>query len=122
MRRSLFTCFALAVAIVGQTAVTHAVDLESFEFNDGAGTLLSGAVNTANPGNFWSEDGGTTPSGMLPSDVRGGNYNIVKGSLVLESNYLNINNISTGTFYLTARMSNWRFGDTFVANEPEEFR
>jgi hypothetical protein len=122
MRRFLFKCFALAGAILSQTTATYAVDLESFEFNDAAGTLLAGAANTANPGNFWVEDGGMTPSGMLPSDVRAGSYNIVKGSLVLESNYLNIANISSGTYYLTARMSNWQFGDTFVANEPEEFR
>jgi hypothetical protein len=122
MKRFLFTGFLLAATVLFQSTATIAADLESFEFNDPANTLLAGAANTANPGNTWFEDGGTSPSAMLPSDVRNGAYNIVKGSLVLESNYLDISNISNGTYYLTARMSNWRFGDTAVAAEPEEFR
>ena len=58
---------------------------------------------------------------MAPSDIRGGVYNIVKGTLVLESNYLQIGNITSGTRYLVARMSNWDF-ENFDSTRLEEFR
>jgi len=103
---SLLTC-SLAVA----------ADLESFEFNDGAGTSLALAANTAKPGNQWIED----PQ-MFPSDVRNGAYNITLESSVLESNYLQIDNIVSGTYYLTARMSGWKFGGTLDAANLEEVR
>ena len=88
----------------GLPTVARAVDIEAFEFNDAAGTLLASAANSVNAANLWIED-----PGMAPSDIRGGVYNIVKGTLVLESNYLQIGNITSGTRYLVARMSNWDF-------------
>jgi hypothetical protein len=111
----------VAMALLGYSSAATAADLEAFEFNDAAGTVLAGAANSVNPANLWLEDGGTMPSGMAPSDVRGGVYNIVKGSTVLESNYFQIANITSGTYYLTARLSNWQL-ENFDATNLEEFR
>src|SRR5688572_8459848 len=108
---------ALAVFLLLACRLAGAADLESFEFNDGPGTSLALAANTASPGNQWVED----PQ-MFPSDVRNGGFNITLESTVLESNYLQINNITSGTYYLTARMSGWNFGSTLDAANLEEVR
>ena len=105
-----------AAAVLTFPSMTRAIDLEAFEFNDAAGTTLVGAANSVNPANVWVED-----PGMAPSDIRGGVYNILKGTLVLESNFLQIGNISSGNRYLVARMSNWDF-ENFDATRLEEFR
>ena len=85
MNRHLFVAawlLLVSVATVfGLPTVARAIDIEAFEFNDADGTLLANAANTVNAANVWVED-----PGMAPSDIRGGVYNIVKGSLVLESN------------------------------------
>ncbi|MEX2308716.1 MAG: PEP-CTERM sorting domain-containing protein [Pirellulales bacterium] len=116
-RRIWFGAFFLA-AVGGLTCApyTLAVDLDSFEFNDASGTLLAGGANTANPANNWVEG-----TGMGASDIRNGSYNIVKQQTTLVSNYLQIDNITSGTRYLVARMSGWDF--YFNPGDPsEEFR
>ncbi len=120
MNRSLLITAGLAVAalatLLGVPTVIRAVDLEAFEFNDADGTLLANATNSVNAANKWIED-----PGMAPSDIRGGAYNIVKGKLVLESKYLQIGHVTSGTRYLVARMSKWDF-ENFDSTRLEEFR
>jgi hypothetical protein len=118
MKRSAFLPLALSLVVVALSAIpARSVDLESFEFADANGTALGGAVNTANPGNLWVED-----AQMFPSDVRGGAYNIVKESGELDSNYLQVDNITSGIRYLVARISGWKFGDTIDAANLEDVR
>jgi len=120
MTRTLFKTtrlMALAgVLAIGSTALTHAIDFERFDFNDAPGTTLANAANSANPGNNWTES-----PGMSPSDVRFGDYNIVKANTTLNSNYLQIDNITGGTRYLVAQLSGWNFLGFDPANQ-EEFR
>jgi hypothetical protein len=120
MQRNLIST-ARVLAFIGLLAlgsVTHsfAIDFERFDFNDPAGTMLANAANSANPGNNWVES-----PGMSPSDVRNGNYNIVKANTTLNSNFLQIDNITSGTRYLVARLSGWNFLGFDPANQ-EEFR
>ena len=109
---------AFGVAVAAHGAIALAVDLESFEFNDAAGTPLANAANTGSADiGTWIED-----PDMAPSDIRGGVYNVVKGSTNLESNFFQINNITGGTYYLVTRLANWQFGDTYDSANEEEFR
>jgi hypothetical protein len=110
----LLTFSMLATLIFSGAA--RAVDIEAFEFNDGDGTVLANAANTINAANTWVED----PQ-MAPSDIRGGVYNIVKGSQALESSYLQLGNITSGTRYLVLRAGSWSFQD-FDSTRLEEFR
>jgi hypothetical protein len=110
----LLTLTTLASLIL--TAAAQAVDIEAFEFNDADGTTLTNATNTINAANIWFED----PQ-MAPSDIRGGVYNIVKGSQALESNYLQLGNITSGTRFLVLRAGSWSFQD-FDSTRLEEFR
>ena len=116
--KQLILYAGLLVAVTAlRVPVALAVEIEAFEFNDPTGTLLANAANTGNGGiGVWIED-----PGMLPSDIRGGAYNIVKSSLILESNYFQITNITSDTYYLVARMSGWSF-QNFDTNEREEIR
>jgi hypothetical protein len=114
-RLCLWNVAAATLLLLGATA-TLAADLEAFEFNDGAGTLLSGAANSVSPANLWIED----PE-MTPSDVRGGNYNIVKPSSAVDTNFLQIANVTSGSVWYTARMANWNFVG-FDPSNPEQFR
>jgi hypothetical protein len=106
----------VVVAALACASRSAALDIESFEFNDADGTTLAGAANGVNPGNNWFED-----TGMAPSDIRSGAYNIVKQSAALESNYLQITDITSGTRYLVARMSGWDFYSN-PGDPNEEFR
>ncbi len=108
--------FVSAATVFSLPTVARAIDIEAFEFNDSDGTLLANATNAINAANKWIED-----PGMAPSDIRGGVYNVVKGTLVLESNYLQLGNITSGTRYLVARMSKWDF-ENFDSTRLEEFR
>ena len=112
---------AFVLAVLGSMAwvpIVWAVDIEAFEFGDAAGTPLANAANTGTGDiGTWVED----PE-MAPSDIRGGVYNVVKGSSALDSNYFQINNITSGTYYLVTRLANWRFGDSFDPANAEEFR
>ena len=119
--RHAFLLITAATIALGSGVSVQAANLEAYEFNDATGTTLANAANSANPTNLWLEDSGTTPSGMAPSDIRGGVYNIVKASSVLESNYFQIANITSGTRYLEARMSGWNF-QIFDSANLEEFR
>lgn len=110
-----FACLSLTLLLVTPAA---AVDLESFEFNDANGTPLTAAVNTANPGNQWSYvEEATTPGDESTGDistVQSGAYRIITDSAFapgLESRYLNIANVSSGTIYISATFRNWNFGD-----------
>ncbi|TWT97723.1 PEP-CTERM motif protein [Botrimarina colliarenosi] len=107
---------ASVALLVLATTTARAIDLESFEFNDASETLLGEATNAANPGNLWVED-----AGMAPSDVRGGSYNIVKPSGDVDTNYLQIANVTSGSVWYTVRMSEWNFVN-FIAADPEQFR
>jgi hypothetical protein len=119
MRRLHFAVWLTLLGIVvffGSASGSRAVDIEAFEFNDPDGSLLAGAVNAVNPANLWVED-----PGMAPSDIRGGSYNIIKGTLVLESSFLQIGNIASGTRYLVMRSPKWDF-ENFDSTRLEEFR
>lgn len=113
--RSLRSAIA-ALALLCATTTTRAADLEAFEFNDLSGTTLGGAANSVNPANLWVED-----IEMAPSDIRGGTYNIVKPSSAVDTNFLQIANVSSGSVWYTARMANWNFVG-FDPSNPEQFR
>lgn len=117
MRRQTLTIACTLVLLFTSDLRTDAADIESFEFNDSPGTSLAFAANTAKPGNQWIED----PQ-MFPSDVRNGRYNITLESSNLESNYLQIDNITGGTYYLTAAIAAWKFGSTLDPANLEEVR
>jgi hypothetical protein len=111
----LVTCFVL---VFSADRFARAVDIEAFEFNDAAGTSLATAVNTGTADiGTWAED-----ADMVPSDIRGGAYNIVKGSSNLDTNFFQINNVTSGTVYLVTRLTSWQFGDTYDSANEEEFR
>ncbi|QDV72514.1 PEP-CTERM sorting domain-containing protein [Botrimarina mediterranea] len=113
--RFLRVASAASLILCG-AAAARAVDLEAFEFNDASGTTLGGAANSVNPGNLWIED----PE-MAPSDVRGGVYNIVKPSSAVDTNFLQIDNVTSGSVWYTAQMANWNFVG-FDPSNPEQFR
>ncbi len=119
----VFTPILLALASLYVCGTALAIDIESFEFNDLNGTALASAANTANPGNQWS-----TPSGgadMLPSDVQSGSYRVIKDFDAFAQNHLDIDNIDSGTVYLTVTMSGWKFttdGGLVDTAGPEEVR
>ena len=107
--------FSSVIILLFATSV-FAIDLESFEFSDADDTPLTSAVNTANPGNFWFYDEeATTPGDETTGDtstVQSGNYQIITDSAFatgLDSRYLDIANVSSGTIYLSATFSDWNF-------------
>ncbi len=108
--------FPILTFILLTCTAVMAVDLESFNFNDANDTPLTAAVNTANPGNFWFYDEeATTPGDETTGDtstVQSGSYHIITDSAFatgLDSRYLDIANVSTGTVYLSATFSSWNF-------------
>jgi hypothetical protein len=114
--------FYLAVTFVVLTLSTsqqlvHAVDFESFLFNDGNGTELDFAANTANPGNMWTVDF----NNLAPAEVENGVYKITKDNDNPASAVLQIANVSTGTRYIVVDISGWAFRG-FDSTEPEELR
>ena len=99
--------------------IALAVDYESFEFNDANGTQLGSVTNTANPGNSWFVDpdmGGSQTQQNLGG--RPGSYYIIKSSSSSDNNFLQIADITSGTRYLTAKISGWSFFET----SNEQFR
>ncbi|MEO0529991.1 MAG: PEP-CTERM sorting domain-containing protein, partial [Planctomycetota bacterium] len=124
MIRSLLpTLAALSVA-----TPSSGVDLEVFEFNDPTNTPLTAAANSANPGNNWFYDEeATTPGDATTGDissVQSGSYRIVTDSAFssgLESRFLDIDNVSSGTIYLTATFSGWNF-EAFDGSNTEQVR
>ena len=101
------------------TAAALAVDFESFDFNDPTGTTLANAANTANPGNQWVEDPQMAPSDVRVAGGRPSSYYIVKESSAVDANFLQINNVTSGTVYLVAQMSGWNFVNFDSANQEE---
>lgn len=118
MKQSHYLALAsLTILLTFSTGNLGAVDLQSFEFNDANGTQLTAAANTANPGNLWFyEEDATTPGDETTGDtssVQSGNYRVITDSTFatgLESRYLDIANVSSGTVYLEVDFANWSFG------------
>lgn len=97
-------------AVCGIGSWAWAVDFESFEFNDANGTQLGAVANTANPGNAWVADpdmGGSQTQQALGG--RPGSYYVIKASDTTDNNFLQINDITSGTRYLSAKISGWNF-------------
>ena len=118
--------YAAAAAIWLAVGTVYAVDLESFEFGDANDTQLTAAVNTANPGNQWSYDEeATTPGDASTGDVssvQSGSFRVVTDSAFdtgLESRYLDIANVDTGTVYLSATLSSWEFNAYDTTNSEQ---
>ena len=122
MRRNALSLGSLALLIsasfyVGGTAL--AVDIEVFEFSDSNGTELMNAANAVDPNHQWfSTNGGAD---MIPSSVESGSYRIIKDFDALAQNHLDIDNITSGTVYLTATFSSWKFTGHDPTN-PEQVR
>ncbi len=86
------------------TGSSRAANLELFEFNDANGTPLASAANAINGANLWTE----SPN-MGDSSVASGSYRVIKDFTGLSSNYLQIDNITSGKAYIVAEMANWKF-------------
>ena len=96
-----------------------ATDVESFDFNDATGTQLGSAANTAHPGNGWFVDPDMAPSQVAQNvDGRPGSYYILKTASSSDNNFLQIDDVTSGTRYLTAKIAGWDFEET----EQEQFR
>lgn len=108
--------FAVALVLLPTTA-GQAVDLESFEFNDANFTELDFVANTANPGNNWVVD----IDDMVPAETFNGSFRITKDNENFADNFLQIDNVTSGSRFLVATMSGWDIRG-FAVNEPEEIR
>lgn len=125
MHQFRFTALTLTLF---SCSLVVAIDLESFTFDDPNDTQLSSAVNTANPGNFWSyaeeaTDISDESTGDI-STVQSGNYEIITDSSFatgLENRYLDIANIDSGKAYLSATFSSWDF-EAFDNSNFEQIR
>jgi hypothetical protein len=114
-------CVGAALAagcLMGESA--RAVDFERFEFNDANATVLADAVNAINASNNWFSP--TTGTTMIPSDVRSGSYRVVKDTDGLASNYLQIDNITSGKAYIVVDIANWKFTQINVDDPAEQIR
>ena len=112
----------LTLAILSTTA--SAAILEEFTFDDANGTLLDGAVNSANTGNMWTVD---TDGDMTNSSVLNGSYRIQKDNDLFGTNWLQIDNITDGQAWIVAEISGWSLSSIpgpgeFDTGELEEFR
>ena len=119
--------FAVTLTVIAP-ATLWAVDLEVFEFNDANGTQLTAAANSINAANQWSYDEeATTPGDETTGDistVQSGNYRVITESSFaagLDSRYLDIANVSSGTVYLQVDIANWSFG-AFDGSTAEQIR
>ncbi|QDT00815.1 hypothetical protein [Adhaeretor mobilis] len=98
---------------------SHAGVLEDFQFNDSNGTTLGDAANSANNGNNWE------PSTQLNnSSVLNGVFRIQNDDPGLNSSYLQIDNITSGTVWMVAEMDGWNFtpDPSGVSGDFEEIR
>ncbi len=108
-----------AIAWLFNGPSSRATDIESFEFNDATGTTLDAAANTAHPGNSWFVDSGMAPSEVAQNvDGRPGSYYILKSSTGSANNFLQIDDVTSGTRYLTAKIAGWDFEEA----DQEQFR
>lgn len=113
-----FAPFAAALVLAAWSASTsRAVDLESFEFNEGNFIELDFVANTANPGNGWSVD----IDDMVPAETFNGDFFITKDNENFADNFLQIDNVTSGSRFLVATMSGWAFRNA-DPGEPEEIR
>ena len=116
----------LALALAGlfvASSATQAAVLQEFLFNDANGTLLADTANTGTGGNIWFEDS----ADMLGSSVQNGKYRIQKNNDGFGTNYLDIENVTSGKVWLVAEMSGWSFSSLigpgeFDMAELEEIR
>ena len=72
-RFALHTFAASALALAAAAPVSAAL-LEDFQFNDPFGTVITGAANSANPGNAW-----LSQNTAINAGVQGGLFRIQKG-------------------------------------------
>jgi hypothetical protein len=130
-RRPVRTCLRhIAAASVAMLALllaptcADAAILEEFLFNDANGTLLDGATNSGNPGNQWVLDG---DGDMTNSSVQNGSYRVQKDNDLFGTNFLQIDNVTSGTVWWVAEFSGWSFSSlvgspNFDVGELEEIR
>jgi len=106
----------LAVALLVSAAmpVAQGADLEAFEFNDAGGTQLSAAANSVNAGNTWSAD-------IPDSSVNSGAFFVGKPGDDFASSHLQIDDITSGSRFIVATMTDWNFFGS-VVGEGEELR
>lgn len=116
---------ALSLLILSLTVTAaSAVIIEEFNFDDPNGTLLEAAANTGtNAGNLWSVD----VADMTNSSVQNGSYRLQKDNDNFGTNYLQIDNISSGQAWLVAEIAGWSLSSIagpgeFDSGELEEFR
>ena len=103
-----------AAAVVAVSTAANAVVFEDFQFNDPNGTELGSAVNTANPGNLWMNNGtdiNNDPIG-IPGDVSGstvqdGSFSIMKADDLYYTRHLQIDNVTSGVQYLVVDIAGW---------------
>ena len=96
---------------------TNAVDFESFDFNEAFFTPLTGAVNTANPGNNWTVDANLTDSFADGA----GNFRVGKFNDLFAPSHLQIDDVTSGTRFIAVDVTSWEFIDSIVG-EGEEIR
>jgi len=103
-----------ALAVISASTTAHAVISEDFQFNDVNGTELGAAVNSANGGNLWMNNGtdvGGNPIGVpgnvLNSTVQNGSFNIMKNDDLFYTRHLQIDNITSGVEYLVVDIAGW---------------
>ena len=108
----------LAVLLATTATTALGLDYESFEFNDANYSELEYTSNTANPYNQWSRD----TNYMVDSYVFNGSFEIRKASTYYAQNYLQIDNIASGTRYMVVEMSGWDIRPTNVLTDPEQVR
>ena len=121
MRRKFIYVFAtvlVGVAVHWQASSLHAVDIESFEFNESQFTELAGAANMANPGNNWATDINLLTDSFMDG---AGNYKVAKFNDDFAPSYLQIANITSGSRFITVDMTSWEFFNN-VVGEGEEIR
>jgi len=102
----------------GLGSAAHAAVLEDFPFDDADGTLLADAANAANPGNQWSVD--TTD--QTETAVEAGALVVRKNNDGFATNFLQIDNITSGQAWLVAEFAGGTFAEAFDPSEREEIR
>ncbi len=80
-------------------------------------------MNNAVPGNLWVEDA----ADMTGTSVQNGSFRVQKDNDNFGTNYLQIDNITTGTVWMVAEMDGWSFSSLvgpgeFDSSQPEEIR